>query len=374
MSRNTGEISERFRRIGTIGARLSAVIPDVVDRYHQQLLAVGNPLGTTPELWAESKTHASLLLASCAQAIDLPEDVPEGRDFGDDLREASALGSLWACCRARLTDSLTAMDCLVRIALDTVVDLVADLPAEQRATVIARGARLINKICGLHTRAAAFSYDAYLLRQIEQANADDRMALARDIHDRLGATLVLAFRHLELYRAKTDREDLGAEHLAAIQKSLEDATNFTRRTISGLRADAPLHSLVESLDNCASSLNFRNLPVHIAVNGDETWLSEHVRAEIFLVLHEFMRNSFAHAAPESVAIRVGISPHRVDVEALDDGIGFDPSATQQRDGAGLSVMRERTERLGGQFFLTSARNRGTCMRLWIPLPKRRDDS
>lgn len=378
MSRHTDEI--RSHRIGPIGARLSSAIPDIVERYHRQLLAVANPLGTTPELWAESSTHASLLLASCAQVIDLPDDVPEVRDFGDDLREAAALGNLWACCRARLTDSVGAMDILVQIALDTVVELVADVPAEQRATLIARAARVLNKICGLHTRAAAFSYDAYLLRQIEQANAEDRRDLARDIHDRLGATLVLAFRHLELYRGKTDRADAGAEHLAAIQASLENATAFTRNMISGLRADAPLHSLGESLQDCVGALNFRNLPVHIAVNGDETWLPDHVRDELFLVLREFLRNSFAHAAADSIAIRVGISPHRVDAEAIDDGVGFEvttdpggPTAAGRRTGTGLSAMRERTEHLGGQFFLTSARDRGTCMRLWIPLPKRRDD-
>jgi signal transduction histidine kinase len=77
-----------------------------------------------------------------------------------------------------------------------------------------------------------------------------------------------------------------------------------------------------------------------------------------------------------VVVRIGISPRRVDVEAFDDGVGFDPASSHdgKPHGTGLSVMRERTEQLGGQFFLTSTRNRGTCMRLWVPLPKRHEPS
>lgn len=361
------------RRLGQAGSRLSAEIPDMVHRYHRSLLAIGNPLGTTPELWAESSTHAAMLLSSCAQVIDLPADAVEDEDFGADLTVSAMLGSLWACCQARLTDSLRAMEILSRIAVDTVVGILSEAPVERRGELIAHAVRVINRIAGLHIRAAAFSYDAYLLRQIEEANVGDRRRLARDIHDHLGSTLVLAFRQLELYRRKVGPVEAGERHLAAIERSLQEATDVTRGLISGLRAESPPASLGESLNGSAEALNINGLPVHIAVNGDETWLPDHYRAELFLVLREFLRNSFTHAAPDTITIRVGISPHRVDVEALDDGIGFDPSAPgtgRRGGGTGLAAMRERVEHLGGHFALTSAPGRGTCMRLWISMAKR----
>lgn len=363
----------------SFGDRLSAAIPEIVESYGRNLRRAANPLGTTPELWDESRSHAALMLRACAAAIDCGTD---DRDPGEDLLACSAMGSLWACCRARLTDSLGAMETLLRITLDTAVALAEDVAVEDRSALITRAARVINEVGSQHTRTAALSYDAYLLQQIEQANSEDRMRLARDIHDRLGNSLVLALRHLELYRSRT-----GAiakdRHLAAIQASLDEATGFTRGLVSGLRAEAPLSGLSEALTACTRTLNLRDLPVLISIHGDETWLSAHERDELFLIVREFLRNSFAHADPSSVSVRVGISPHRVDVEAHDDGRGFSretgpgSAATErhptdvhgQVGGSGLVVMQERTEQLGGQFVLHTRPGKGTRMRLWVPLQR-----
>lgn len=358
-------------------------------RYGESLRAAANPLGITPELWAESRAHATVMLHACAKALALPEDERRARKKDDDevdpiydLLAPATMGSLWACCRARLTDSLSAMETLVRISLETVVELAEDSPVELRAAAVVRAAKVINRIGSLHIQAAAFSYDAELLAQVEQAIADDRSQLARDLHDRLGTTLVLAFRNLELYRAKVAVNGPGARNLAAIEESLHEATSFTRGLISGLRAEAPLTSLSEALNGCVDELNILALPVTVSVNGDETWVPAAFRDEIFLVVREFIRNSFAHAAANAISVRVGITPRRVDVEASDDGLGFpchirpgDQLAGQRvrvgaGGGTGLVAMWERTTQLGGEFSMTSAPGKGTRMRLWIPLPRR----
>src|SRR5262249_10814719 len=140
-----------------VGERLSAIIPKIVERYRQNLEAAGNPLGTTPELWAESRTHATLILEGCARVLDLKPDRTTRRDLEEDLLAASVIGGLWACCKARLTDSLSAMEALERETLDAVVELTAELPAAERATVIARSARVITFIGSLHSQTAALS-------------------------------------------------------------------------------------------------------------------------------------------------------------------------------------------------------------------------
>lgn len=365
-----------------IGTRLSDRIPEIVERYQRDLLEVANPLGTTPELWAESRTHAAVMLGACARVFELPDDRATGRNLEEDLLASSVIGGLWACCKARLTDSLSAMEALVRNTLDAVVEISAEIPQVHRAAVIARAAKVVNQIGSLHAQTAALSYDAFLLQQIEQANSDDRSRLARDIHDCLGNSLVLAFRHLELYRTKSAGVNpAGEQHLDSILDSLKEATSFTRGLISGLRAEAPLTNLAEAVTGCAAALNFRDLPVHISVHGDETWLPEDHRDELFLIIREFLRNSFAHAVPEAVSVRIRISPGRADVEAFDNGRGFifderrwasEATATPagRSRGTGLSVMRERTEQLGGQFSLTTRLGKGTRIRLWVPLPKR----
>ncbi|WP_020662521.1 sensor histidine kinase [Amycolatopsis benzoatilytica] len=365
--------------LGCAGDRLVAVTPEVVERYRRTLVRVRNPLGTTPELWAESRTHATLILEGIARVLDRPLDAVTDRNLEEDLLSASVVGGLWACCKARLTDSLAAIEILQRHALDAVAGFAAELPPGEAVLVVTRAARVIGRLGSLHAQTAAMSYDAFLLQQIEQVNSDGRVQLARDLHDRLGNSLVLGFRHLELFRAKAVVDDPAVlRHLDQVQESLDEATAFTRRVVSGLRAEAPLTSLAEALAGCAADLNFRDVPVRIAVHGDEAWLPDYHRDELFLIVREFLRNAFGHAAPDSVSVRVRISPGRVDLEAFDDGRGFvfderrwaaESPASRGSGGSGLSIMRERTEQLGGELSLSTRLGKGTRIRLWVPLPQ-----
>jgi signal transduction histidine kinase len=351
-----------------MGERFGRRIPEIVGRYRETLLRLANRLGTTPELWVVSEKHAALMLEACARMLDFPPEDVADRAGDEDLLASTAIGGLWAGSQARLVDLLSAMEALERHAFDAVVELAAEVPAEDRAAVLARAAAAIGRIGSRHARNAAQNYDAYLLRQIEQANSAERAKLARELHDRLGNSLMLAFRHLELYRMTTGSHPHGEKHFAAIRASLREATGFARDLISGLRSEAPLTNLAEAIGDCVATLNLRGLPVDIAVHGDETWLPAHHRDEIFLVVREFLRNSFAHAMAASISVRIRISPVLAEIEAADDGRGFVLGETGRRV-SGLSSMRERTEHLGGQFALFTKPGGGTRIVAWVPLPR-----
>lgn len=351
-----------------MGERFGRRIPEIVGRYRRTLLRLANRLGTTPELWAVSEKHAVLMLEACARALDLPPSDAADRAREEDLLASTAIGGLWAGCQARLVDLLSAMEALQRHAFEAVLELAAELPADDRADVVARAAVTIGRTGSLHARNAAQNYDAYLLRQIERANATERAKLARELHDRLGNSLMLAFRHLELYWLTMGPHPQGERHFAAIRAALREATGFTRDLISGLRSEAPLTNLAEAIGDCVDKLNLRGLPVDVSVHGDETWLPEHHRDEIFLVVREFLRNSFAHAMPSSISVRIRISPDVAEIEAVDDGRGF-VLEEARRAGTGLSSMRERTEQLGGQFSLFTMPGKGTRILAWVPLPR-----
>lgn len=53
------------------------------------------------------------------------------------------------------------------------------------------------------------------------------------------------------------------------------------------------------------------------------------------------------------------------LEVTDDGVGFQPSTTD--NGVGLLSIRERAESLGGRVELDSAVGRGTRLRVTLPL-------
>jgi signal transduction histidine kinase len=61
----------------------------------------------------------------------------------------------------------------------------------------------------------------------------------------------------------------------------------------------------------------------------------------------------------------------IEIEVVDDGVGFEPSLV--REGFGLVGMRERAALLGGTLEVNSTRGSGTRVRAEIPLLTRGED-
>ncbi|MFE9636444.1 sensor histidine kinase [Streptomyces sp. NPDC006463] len=350
------------------GPRLRRAAADVLARYADALTAEGHPLVELPELWRDTRARAELVLAECARALDAtarpltPGHLDRVPPMEASFRE---LGARWAAADLGLADCLSAMDLLTDA-------LVATVEAAGRKPGVEHAADIVRRVSARHTRAAAHGYETQL-RTPRPAPGDDCCGrLARDVHDHLGGSLALAFRHLELHQLKTrtaGADDPGTQrHLAAVHDALQEATDLTRGLVSGLREtrSTAQDGLGESLRRHADRLNLAGLPVRLTVEGDESRVPLAHRREIVLVVGEFLRNSFAHADPQAVTIGVRISHHRVEVQASDDGRGFRHDSLREH-GGGLTAMRERVTQMGGHCLLLSAPQKGTRLLLWVPL-------
>ena len=100
-----------------------------------------------------------------------------------------------------------------------------------------------------------------------------------------------------------------------------------------------------------------------------------------LQLLRIVQEACANTAKHADASRLWVSMERLGsiVEAVvrDDGKGFNvvnEVAIAEAGGLGLSTMRERAERLGGDFTLRSAPGKGTEIRVCIPVKPDGDGS
>ncbi|MFC3995912.1 sensor histidine kinase [Nocardiopsis sediminis] len=362
-----GEFDELER---LIGRRLEAAIPDVVARYRARLRERANPLGTDPGQWTDTRDHAHLILHDCVRA--LLHGSGSAADRTATLSLSADLGERRARSGMRLRDSLHAAEQLVDITLETLGGIADDLPPSDAHRLFVRAALLVNRCAARRTQAAAETYDIQVVRQVEQATAEQYGKLAVEIHDRIGGSLALAFRHLEMHRMENRGAPGNGGRVTAIEESLEEAAAFTRHLVSGLSSTFPMpDGLHASIQKCAHALNPHRIPVVIEFSGEEDRLPGRHRDEIFLIIREFLRNSFAHGSPTLISIRIKITDKRVSARLADNGSGFDTSAQGRGSPAtatgGLRAMRERIERLGGGCRLKSAPGDGTRMWLWAPL-------
>ena len=215
---------------------------------------------------------------------------------------------------------------------------------------------------------AAEAFAGLLLERIHRAHLEERRRIGRDLHDRIGHGINLAFRSLELYDAyRIEQPARGLARVEMARDALRETHEDLRQIISDMRVSEPVESLEKAVRTFLESAVGTDLDTQVEVNGDESWAPPHIRDESYLIIREALRNLIAHACAVHALVRIDVAPTDLRATVTDDGVGFDPC--RKRPGhAGLISMRERAELLGGTLTVSSRPRRGTRVQLWVPLP------
>jgi len=194
----------------------------------------------------------------------------------------------------------------------------------------------------------------------QQATAEERRRIARELHD--GLAHELAFIASKTHRPQGDTHGpLDVRQLAdAADRALDEA----RRAITVLSASQP-QSLSSAVAQTAEDLGERlDLAVHLDL-ADDIEIPGDVTENLLRILREAMTNAAQHGASR----QVHVSLERADALRLvveDDGCGFDPHDASHSRGFGLLSMRERAESIGGLLILDSAPAHGTRVEVAVP--------
>ena len=203
-------------------------------------------------------------------------------------------------------------------------------------------------------------------RQVFQIIEEERMRIARDMHDgpaQSMANLVLQAEILE--RLIVRDPQMVVSELADFKNGVRDALEETRRLIFDLRPMTlddlglvpTLRKFVrEFAEKTAISARF-----HLV--GEERRLPSNYEAVVFRIVQEALTNVRKHARARTVEVTLTLQPRRVVAIVKDDGEGFDVAATEARLGRtrnlGLISMRERADLEKGHMEIRSQIGRGT---------------
>jgi len=204
-----------------------------------------------------------------------------------------------------------------------------------------------------------------------EARASERERIARDLHDTLlqsTQALILDFQTEADSIAKDDplRRRMEAV-LDRADKSLADA----RDVVVELRA--PMETtgdLPHALAMAVEELGQRDAPpIRIFVEGEQRPLRADVRDEAYRIGREALLNAIRHAQATLIEIQLAYDTARFILRVRDDGRGIDPNILRagQRPGHwGITGMRERAGRFGGQLDVWSRPASGTEVELSVP--------
>jgi PAS domain S-box-containing protein len=212
-----------------------------------------------------------------------------------------------------------------------------------------------------------------LQRRLLEQREQERMTLARDLHDGPVQTLAATGMELEMIRLAFDDPVLQAE-LSRIIRHIKDASKELRDTVSELRP-SQFHALGLSQAIRAYSDDFQSrIPGTRLVQKlapDRDGLSRYAALSLFRICQEALNNIARHAAATEASIRLAFSLGWATLEIRDNGKGMEPvpdlvQLTTQGH-YGLAGMKERAEAVGGECQIVSAPGQGTTISVRVPL-------
>ncbi|MEH0448123.1 sensor histidine kinase [Streptomyces sp. B21-102] len=207
----------------------------------------------------------------------------------------------------------------------------------------------------------------------------ERERIARDLHDTLAQELA---GHLMLLHAAerdlTERPDAARDRVRAAVDGLDAGLAETRRIIHDLTPSAVVESgLEDSLrllcgraqqEGTARCVTFRSVgarPAEVSVESAAT---------LFRIAQSSLANVREHARAGNVLVTLRQRQGTLELELLDDGIGFVPdaavAAAARGRGLGLPAARARLRELDGDLHVDSAPGRGTRIRAVVASRRR----
>lgn len=204
--------------------------------------------------------------------------------------------------------------------------------------------------------------------QEESIISEERLRLAREMHDGLGGNLSSLIMQLEfIQRMSRGQEKLEAE-VTELKDIAEEAMEELRRSLTMMRRDFDLHATLEDHCNKMVERSKGEMQSDFKVRGRIRRIPSEMQLALFRLLQEALNNTQKHAQAKVVKVRLRYDADMVSLTVNDDGVGFDPSKGSERGHYGLTNMEERAKKFRGTLEVQSAPNQGTTVHATLVIP------
>ena len=197
----------------------------------------------------------------------------------------------------------------------------------------------------------------------------ERRALALELHDELGQSLNSIKFSLDMIPKLPEAE--AKEQIGMAQSLVKDLIQHVRQISLDLRPTilddmgllpALLWHFKRYTQQSSIQVNFHH--EHI-----EQRFATTLETSIYRIIQEALNNVVKYASVQSVNVNIWTNATNINLQIMDQGIGFDPGILldPKKKSSGISGMRERANLLGGTLEIESSPGSGTTISVSIPL-------
>ncbi|MDR3716368.1 MAG: histidine kinase [Puia sp.] len=205
---------------------------------------------------------------------------------------------------------------------------------------------------------------------LQNIREEERIQIARDIHDELGQQLTGL--KMDVYalnkQIKTDDKTIQGK-FTDILVLIDETVNSVRRISAHLRP-----SILDDL-GLVAALKWQNqeaesrfgIKINFVADQQEINAPAAIATGLFRIYQEALTNAVRHAQAHEIHSSLRITNDRLFLEIKDDGKGIDTDTTGKRKSFGLLGIKERVFVMEGQYELKSEPGKGTCISISVPI-------
>lgn len=205
-----------------------------------------------------------------------------------------------------------------------------------------------------------------LEREVIEISERERRKIGHELHDSLGQILTGAS-----FMLKTVGNQLAGtapaltDRISEISGLVRDATLVCRQITRGLPLVNIQHNtLILALDQLAiSTRDIFNINCEVESFGPIDVKDDFVSSQLYRITQEAVNNAVKHSGAKNIFITVENSPGIL-LSVRDDGCGYDTGKSD--NGLGLSIMKYRTDLIGGEFSAFNDEESGFIVSVKVP--------
>lgn len=197
----------------------------------------------------------------------------------------------------------------------------------------------------------------------------EKASLARELHDSLGGILTPAKMDLAWLEARLPKEPQYSERMKRLGALIDEGIDLKRRIIEKLRPSLLDHlGLAAALqwhvdDTCRRA----GIECKLALSETLQRLPPDIEIALFRLVQESIANVVEHARASQVELRVEPAEGGIDLSVHDNGVGIANVDAARDLSKGIAMMMSRVHALNGRFEIDTAPERGTRVRIFVPL-------
>lgn len=208
-----------------------------------------------------------------------------------------------------------------------------------------------------------------LSNHLEDVREEERLHIAREIHDELGQHLTVLKMHIAFLDKKIAESDARfTNEFNKIADLVNEMVKTVRKISHELRPNVlDQLGLVSAMEWHSRDFEKRaGLKTTFTTDFIEINIADNKRIGLFRIFQESLTNIARHAEATRVDISLNIQDGEIIMLIEDDGKGFNPSSVEHKKTLGIVGMRERAIMMGGTYTISSSPGNGTVTEVIIP--------